>query len=164
MISILLVRNALRRGHDDPLSIDTEQIWTFPHESERLRGLNRIQVLPVQSILGGEHENFTDILSGACTEHHVIRAVLFPHLRIPHMTAEIWRVILIFQNTTIAVCRDAITRNRQADIVSASLIDIIIIAGMLDIAGVVQIQKEASDENRNDRDPSLSVHLLLPLP
>ena len=141
LVAIPVLPDALRRQRQNPLTVHTEQIRTLPHIAEDLRRRDRVAQRPVQLVRRFVNQQLAAVVLGARTEHHVVHPVLLPHLRVAHMTAHIRRIVLVLHQELFALDVDAVPRDAERHIVSASLIDVVVVSGELDVAGVVEIQR-----------------------
>ena len=55
-------------------------------------------------------------------------------------------IILIIKQALLAVQVDAIPAGGQADVMPAALLDVVIVTGVLDVAGVVQVHRAVLDD------------------
>ena len=112
----------------------------LPHVAKDLRRGNRVDVRPMEPVLRLVDEDLAAVRAGPRAEHHVIAPVLFPHLRVAYMAGHIARIIFIFHQKLLAVNPHAVARDGEAEVVPAPRGDVVVVARVLDVAGVVQIQ------------------------
>ena len=101
---------------------------------------------PVQLIGALEHQHLALIFQRAGAQHHVIFALVDKHLRVAHMAGEPGGVVLVVQKALLAGHSLAVVADGKADVVPAALFDVVEVAGVLHVAGIVEVHLGALDE------------------
>ena len=101
---------------------------------------------PVQLVDAFQHQHFALIFQRAGTQNHVILALVGEHFGVPHMAGEPGGVILVVQQALLAGHRFAVVADGKADVVPAALLDVVEVAGVLHVAGIVEVHLGALDE------------------
>ena len=84
---VLFRFNSLGTESKNRMALYLKIIRTFPHIAKWLCRRNGLQKPPCFFILRPVQKRLSKAASGSGPKKHVITALVFPHLRIPHMTA-----------------------------------------------------------------------------
>ena len=105
-------------------------------------------MLPVPLVRGFVHQQLAAVVFGARAEHHIIPAVLRPHFRVAHMAGEVRRVVPVLQQQLVGRGRHPIAGDGERGVMAAPRRDIVVIARMLDVAGVIKVHRAVLDQRR----------------
>ena len=136
----VLAGNALGRYRQKPLAVQLKQVGAFPHIAKGFGGGNGVDVVPMQLVGAFKHQHFAMVVQCSGTQHHIVAPIQCKHFGIAHMAGQPGGIILVVHQAALVVQMDGIAAGGKADIVPAPLLDVVIFAGVLDIAGIVQVQ------------------------
>ena len=138
VISQSVCFHSLRRDAEHCPSIHLIKIRALPHKTEGFFCLQTSPVFPVQTILRLEDKDNAFILRRSGSLHHIIPSILLPDLRVPHMTGQVFRIILICHQKLLAVKMKSICACRADCIGLPACMDVIVIACLLYISRIIQ--------------------------
>ena len=144
----ILALDALGGHGQEPPAVQLEQVRALPHKAERLRGGQGVDAGPVELVGALPDEDLAPVLHRAGTQHHIVAAVAGKHLGVAHMAGQAGGVILIIKQALLAVQVDAVPAGGQADVMPAALLDVVVVTGVLDVAGVIQVHRAVLDQGR----------------
>ena len=96
---------------------------------------------PVELVGALEHQYFAPVFQRAGTQYHVIPALIGKDLRVTHMAGKPGGIAAVGHQALLALHGLAVAADCETEVVSAPFFDVIKIAGILDVAGVVQIHR-----------------------
>jgi hypothetical protein len=96
------------------------------------------------TVVAAVDEHFPAVVHRAGAEQHVVGAFLDPDLRVAHMTATPLRIVRVAQQGALGAHRHVVLAFHEDLVRTAPLVDEVVLAGLLDVAGVVQAQQVAA--------------------
>ena len=130
---------SLRRNTQNRISVQFIEIRAFPHESKCFFWLQAVNAFPVFLIFRRKDQNHPFVFLRSCTLYHVIGIILLPHLRIPHVTGQIPRIIRIRHQKLLGLKGLSIPADCQHCVGFPAIVNIIISALKLHISCVIHI-------------------------
>ena len=140
--------NALGRNRQIPLAAQLEQVGALPHIAEGFPGGQRVDVGPVQAVGALQHQHLAPVLQRAGTQNHIIPSVLLPHLGVPHMAAQPGGIIGVGHQALLGVQRHTVPAGGQAEVMAPACADVIVVAGIFHVAGVIKEEGSLLPEGR----------------
>ena len=145
---VALLRQPLR-GHGQHIQpVQREPVRALPHVSKRLVRGQRVRMRPMEAVFGGKHKHLALVRKRARALHHIIGFPFLPDLGVADMAGQPGRIVGVFHQKPFAVRGQTVARDREAGIVAAARRDIVVVALMLDVAGVIEVHDAVLDEGR----------------
>ena len=142
----VLALDALGRHGQEPLAVQFKQVGALPHKAESLRRGQGVDAGPVELVGALPDEDLALIPHRAGPQHHVIAAVIGKHFGVAHMAGQAGGVVFVVKQALLGVQVDAVPAGSQADVMPTALLDVVVITGVLDVAGVVEVHRAALDQ------------------
>ena len=140
MVPPLISLQTLDGGREELLPVHIHVVRALPHVAKGLLCADPLQRAPGQPVTGHEDLGLPHILLCPDSLDHVVPAVLLPHLRIPHVTAEIRRVILISHEELLSPHAKAIFTLHQHGVALPSGQHIVVLPVLqLHVTGVIEV-------------------------
>ena len=137
LIAEFLGIHALRADGENLFTVQLEVIRTLPHIAERLFRGNDFHQFPVEQIVALIEQNRSAVIVHPRALHHIIDAVFLPDFGITDMARAVFRIILRAEEYLLLTVSLSVFRADQDGIALTAIVDVIIVTGQLDVAGLV---------------------------
>ena len=143
-----LLANTLRTARHVLVAVQLDAVGALPHVAQFLGAGHGALKFPCQPIARAIYQHHAHVLACASAQQHVQTAVLAPDLGIAHVAAAVVGIVAVAEKDLLGPHVKAIGRLDQDLVGLATLVDKVVVARLLDVAGVVKAQQVAAVRGR----------------
>ena len=135
------VGDALGTADQQRLAVHHGVVGALPHVAEGGVGVQRVHVTEFCAVLALPHQHAALVGLGAGAQQHVELAVHHPHLGVTDMLGHPGRIIVVGEQHRLVVEVDAVGALHPQHVLFPSGVDVVKIAVVAHIAGVVKVKR-----------------------
>ena len=132
--------DALGAADQKGLAVQNGEVGALPHIAEGFGGgqpVDQTEMAPVAALI---HQSAAHVRLGASAQQHIQPPVPLDDLRVPHMVGHVGGEVVVGHQQGLAGEVDAVGAFHPQHVLLPPGVDIVKIAGVPDVAGVIQVQ------------------------